>query len=189
VWAADLLHTGAAGVWFGGLVLLVAVLVRRRREGRPANAAYAAVRFSTLAGAGLALAGLAGVVLAVIVLPAPSALWTSTWGLLLLAKVVLVGAVALMGAHNHLRLIPRLQADLDAAAATGGSRGLRDDPPLARDAPGGIGTAVRAERAPATHVSRDERVSAALRRNALAETTVLVVVVVLTAVLVAVSAS
>jgi hypothetical protein len=38
-------------------------------------------------------------------------------------------------------------------------------------------------------VSRDERVSAALRRNALAETTVLVVVVVLTAVLVAVSAS
>ena len=188
VWAADLLHTGAAGVWFGGLVMLTALLVARRRAGRAANASCVAVRFSTLAGAGLALAGAAGVALAIVILPTPSALWTSSWGLLLVAKVVLVGAVALMGAHNHFRLIPRLEAELAAAPAEPGERGAEVSSAERGRADGGVATLVRPGEAPAVATLASEDVAATLRRNAAAETALLVVVVALTAALVGASA-
>lgn len=137
VWSADLAHTVGAGVWFGGLVFLAGLLLARRRAGRPANAAYSAVRFSTLAGAGLTVAGVAGVALAIVVLPEPSALWESTWGFLLLAKIALVTLVTTVGAYNHFWLIPRLSALLDTARLTGACQPCDEEPPTS-----GLGAAV-----------------------------------------------
>lgn len=172
VWLADLVHASAAGIWFGGVILLALVIGWRRRGRRNANVSYAAVRFATLAGAAVGLAGLTGVVLAVVVLPSPSALWDSSWGLLLLAKLALVGAVAAIGAYNHFRLIPRLSATLDARA---------DRPGRAEPAPARAGEVTGA--APAV-----EEVALTLRRNAAAELVLLSAVVVLTAALVGASA-
>ncbi len=193
VWGADLLHFTAAGVWLGGIALLVALLVGRRRAGRHANAAYTAVRFATLAGAGSALAGLAGVVLAVIILPSFSALWESSWGLLLLAKVAVVALVAAMGAHNHFRLIPRLAARLDAAeraSHVGGDDTERGAPaPSSEPTAGAVATVLRAEeQTAATHSPDQDDVARSLRRNAAAELVLLAVVVAITAALVGTSA-
>lgn len=189
VWAADFVHIAAAGVWLGGLALLVSLLVGRRRAGRPANSSYSAVRFATLAGAGSAGAGLAGIALAIIILPSVSALWESTWGLLLVAKVALVAIVAAMGAHNHFRLIPGL-ADHLAAARTG----TPDEPgdPLEQllepESAGSVATLVREERVAVATGAADEEISAKLRRNAVVELALLTAVVALTAALVGTSA-
>ncbi|MGI9538895.1 MAG: CopD family protein, partial [Miltoncostaeaceae bacterium] len=186
VWAADLVHIAAAGVWLGGLALLVALLVGRRRAGRPANGAYPAVRFATLAGAGSAGAALAGIALAIIVLPSVSALWESAWGLLLVAKVALVAIVATMGAHNHFRLIPGLADHLAAAEAE-----TRDDPVERRLDPGSAGsvaTLVREERVAGASGDADEAIAAKLRRNATVELLLLGAVVAITAALVGTSA-
>jgi len=189
VWSADLAHTLGAGVWFGGLVFLAGLLFARRRAGRPANAAYSAVRFSTLAGAGLTVAGVAGVALAIVVLPEPSALWESTWGLLLIAKVALVALVATVGGYNHFWLIPRLSALLETARLTG--EGRPDDEPLTFGHGGAVGVAaLPRQEAPAVASSpTDEQIAQKLRRNAVAEVALLVAVVALTAALVGASAA
>lgn len=188
VWTVDLAHTLAAGIWLGGLALLTIMLAWRRRAGRAPNAAYPAVRFSTLAGIGLGVAGLAGVVLAVIILPDVAALWESNWGRLLIAKVALVGVVAAMGVYNHFRLIPRLSRVLEAGDGLA-RRNLTSEPePIASGETGGVATLPRAEVAPLVSIDEPSEVSAALRKNAAVELSLLAVVVVLTAILVGFSA-
>lgn len=193
VWAADFIHVVAAGVWLGGLALLCAVLAWRRRARRRLNAAYPAVRFATLAGAGVALAGLTGIGLAIVVLPAPSALWTSSWGLILMAKLAIVGIVAGMGAYNHFRLIPRLASLLDAEQPRARGRGdhghaarrlVAHDGLLA----GGATTLVRVEEPAIASSPAMEEVALGLARKATVELWLLMAVVVLTAALVGASA-
>lgn len=60
---------------------------------------------------GEAAAGLAGVALSVIVLDSISEIWTTTWGRLLLLKVVLVAAAVVGGAYNHRNVVPALDRD------------------------------------------------------------------------------
>ncbi len=113
VWLSDIVHVFAAATWVGGIAMLATVLWHRRRAMHALDAAYLAVRFSSVAGLSLLLAGLAGVALTVEILDEPSQLWASTWGLALIAKVVLVAVVAAIGAYNHFRLIPVLEQAVD----------------------------------------------------------------------------
>lgn len=87
---------------------LAAILLSRRRQGNPLDAVDLVVRFSTLAGPALAAAGAAGVALTVIILNELSQLWTTPWGQILLVKTIAVGMAAMIGAYNHLVLVPAL---------------------------------------------------------------------------------
>ncbi|MFI9489235.1 copper resistance CopC/CopD family protein [Promicromonospora sp. NPDC052451] len=107
---ADVAHLVAAATWVGGLVALGVLLRARRRDGRDPDAALTVARFSVVAAAAVTVVGVAGVLLAVGILDRPAQLWESDWGRFLLAKAGLVAVVAAIGAHNHLRVVPRLTA-------------------------------------------------------------------------------
>lgn len=81
----------------------------RARSGYRAGLVVA--RFSVLAAGGVGLAALAGFALAMVRLASVSALWTTSYGLALLAKVAVVGVVGGMGAYNHFVVVPALRAD------------------------------------------------------------------------------
>ncbi len=184
VWLSDIVHVLAAATWVGGIAMLATVLWRRRRARHALDAAYLAVRFSTIAGLSLVLAGLAGIALTVEILDEPSQLWSSTWGLVLLAKVGLVVIVAAIGAYNHFRLIPVLEKAVDLRA---------NHPHLPEDGTGtgegfpagGGGVAVATRRQ--AEVSSD-RISRKLWFTAYAEVIILLGVIGLTAWLVNASA-
>lgn len=105
---ASVAHTLAVSIWVGGIASLVLVLARRTKRHEPLAATELAFRFSVMAGAAAAMAGAAGLVMTWLILDSPSQLWSSSWGLLLLAKLGLVGAVAAIAAHNHFRVLPQL---------------------------------------------------------------------------------
>lgn len=108
MWSMDIVHIVAAAVWLGGIALLVGMM--RRADHDAADCAVSTIRFSSLASAAFVLAGVTGLVMALLILPTASALWTTTWGVLLLVKVALVAVVAVLGAWNHLSVVPRLRA-------------------------------------------------------------------------------
>lgn len=105
---ASVAHTLAVSVWVGGIASMVLVLAGRTKRHEPLAATELAFRFSVMAGAAAATAGAAGLVMTWLILDSPSQLWSSSWGLLLLAKLSLVGAVAAIAAHNHFRVLPQL---------------------------------------------------------------------------------
>ncbi len=96
--AANATHVTAAAVWSGGLVLLADVLRRRRGE---AGLVGPVMRFSQLASVSLVLAGVAGTVMAVLVMDRFADLWSTGWGRLLMAKIALVALAAVIGARNR----------------------------------------------------------------------------------------
>lgn len=104
--AVDMIHVVAASIWAGGVVAFSVVLWRRHRRAERLNGLELALRFSTVAGAGLALAGIAGTVLAAIILDEVSELWTTPWGRLLVAKTLAVATAAAVGTYNHFVVIP-----------------------------------------------------------------------------------
>lgn len=105
---ADVVHTIAAAVWVGGVLLLTVLLLGRARRGTPTGAAEMAVRFSIPATAAVTLTGVAGSVLALLILDGPADLVTTAWGRVLLVKMALVAAVALIGLYNSKHVVPRL---------------------------------------------------------------------------------
>lgn len=106
----DIVHVAGAAVWAGGVIMLAAVLWRRHRRNHDLRALQLAVRFSVVASAALAAVGIAGLILAVIVLDSPADLWQTPWGRLLIAKTMLVAVAVAGGGYNHLVLIPQLDA-------------------------------------------------------------------------------
>lgn len=116
-WLADIVHVLAAGVWSGGVVLLLGLIARRRRAKNPALTADAVLRFSLVATVASIAAGITGLVLAVIELPSVGALFGSTFGRILLVKIAVVAAIAALGAYHHFRVLPALSADPSAAQA------------------------------------------------------------------------
>ncbi len=106
--AADVAHVAAGAVWAGGLVMLVHVVWLRHRRGGDVRALQLAVRFSVVAAAALVVAGGAGTVLAAIVLDSVSELWSTPWGRVLMAKVLVVAVAGAAGAYNHKVLIPHM---------------------------------------------------------------------------------
>ncbi|MDH3303492.1 MAG: CopD family protein [Acidimicrobiia bacterium] len=107
----DAVHVLAGAVWAGGVTALALVLWRRYRRQEPLRALELAVRFSVLASAALTAAGVAGAILVFLILDAPSQLWTTSWGALLVAKVGMVLVAAALGAYNHFTVIPWMHDD------------------------------------------------------------------------------
>lgn len=114
--AADALHVLTAATWFGGLVGLGLLLRRRLRAGPDdsellRSTAAVVARFSTLAAATLALLVLAGVVLAWQEVGSRAALGSTTYGRLVLAKVLATLVVVAVAAYNRFRLVPEVERD------------------------------------------------------------------------------
>ncbi|MEV4669018.1 cytochrome c oxidase assembly protein [Microbacterium sp. LWO12-1.2] len=100
-----LLHTIGAAVWLGGLLLLVVL------RGRPdVDTPRVVARYSTLAIAAFVVVAVSGVARSVVALGDWSALWTP-YGVILIAKVVLLGGMGLLGAWYRARLIPKLSGE------------------------------------------------------------------------------
>ena len=114
---STLAHVAAAALWVGGVLFLAVTLARRARLREPLRAAPVALRTSTLAVVGLTVVALAGSALAWAELPDLGALFSSTYGRVLLAKLAAVGAAAGVGAYNHRTLLPLVTVDPDGAGA------------------------------------------------------------------------
>ncbi|NND03816.1 MAG: copper resistance protein CopC/CopD, partial [Acidimicrobiia bacterium] len=71
----DVVHVAGAAVWVGGVIMLASVLWRRHRRDHELRALQLAVRFSVVASGALAVVGVAGLILAYIVLDSPAELW------------------------------------------------------------------------------------------------------------------
>ncbi len=109
---ADAVHVAAAAVWVGGVAMLVGALWHRSAAEPPEDAKEAAatvVRFSRLATVAIAAVAVAGVVMAVLEVGSIEGLFTTAYGLLVLAKVALLVLLAGLGSFNQFRLIPGLR--------------------------------------------------------------------------------
>jgi copper transport protein len=113
---SDLVHLATASIWAGGAVALASAFRRRKRSGSESASALLAARFSVPATWSLVSGAATGAVMAWSILPGPSALWSSTFGRILLIKVLLVVAVAALGAYNHFVLVPDIRRGTDDAS-------------------------------------------------------------------------
>ncbi len=108
IWS-DAIHVVAAGVWVGGLAFLALLLVEAGGD-RWSLATRAVPRFSTLAVASvIALVG-TGVLSGFLEVRSWDALWNTTYGRLLLAKVALLVPLVALGAFNNRVSVPRLRS-------------------------------------------------------------------------------
>lgn len=117
----DALHVIAAGAWLGTLALLIFIAIpaiRRMETDGDVRAADAIDAFSPLALTGGAIVLLSGVVNSIMHLSALSQLWTTDYGRVLLAKLLLVACVGLAGLINWRLVRPVLRG-------SGGMRRLR----------------------------------------------------------------
>ncbi len=97
-----LLHTVGAAVWLGGLLLVV--LLRDRSD---VGTATLVRRYSSLAIAAFAVVAVSGITRSIVALGDWDGLLTP-YGGIVVAKVVLLGAMGLLGAWYRSRLIPKL---------------------------------------------------------------------------------
>lgn len=114
--ALNAVHVAGGAVWLGGIVMLAAILNRRKKAGVDLRALPLALRFSTVASAALVAVGLAGAALSVTILDSIDEIWLTPWGRLLIAKVFVVAVAGGAGAYNHFELIPRLERTTSADA-------------------------------------------------------------------------
>jgi copper resistance protein D len=100
------LHLLGVAFWLGALgpLLLIA------RHDDPRRLAAPAARFGTAATAVVALLAMAGLALLFMLLGHFSALWNSSYGGYLIAKLALVACLLSFAAYNKLRLTPQLLA-------------------------------------------------------------------------------
>ncbi len=119
---ADIIHLLAAGVWLGALAVLAALLLRAARQPPDRWALRTLHRglegFSGMGTAVVALLLLTGLVNSWFLIGPDhlSALATSAYGLLLVAKVVLFAGMLGLAAINRFRLTPGLGAALAGAS-------------------------------------------------------------------------
>ncbi|MGO2746938.1 cytochrome c oxidase assembly protein [Microbacterium sp.] len=100
-----LLHTIGAAVWLGGLLLLVVLYLAKGVD------AQALVRrYSTLAIAAFFVVAVSGVVRSTVGLGSWEGLW-SPYGLIIIAKAILLCGMGLLGAWYRTRLIPRMDGE------------------------------------------------------------------------------
>ena len=110
----DVLHLAAGAIWVGGIAGLVLAF---RRSPDPARLARSVRRFSAAALGTVAVLAVAGTVMAVIVLPSLSDLWSTGYGRVLLVKVAIVAAVVALGVYNRRWLVPAVARRVDGGAA------------------------------------------------------------------------
>jgi copper transport protein len=97
------LHAICVAFWIGSLLPLF-VLVR---SAQPSDTAL--TRFSRAIPFPLAVLAASGCYLAYVQLDRPDALWTTNYGLVLSAKLALVGGLLALAAANRYRLVPRFE--------------------------------------------------------------------------------
>ncbi len=102
---ALLMHAVALVVWLGSLAPLSTALATHDARGLPALK-----RFSAWAPALVAVIVATGLVLAVLQMAGWNTLWTTDYGLLLLAKLALVASVLGLGGFNRWHLTPKVIA-------------------------------------------------------------------------------
>jgi copper transport protein len=95
---ARLLHVLGISVWIGGLVMLLAVVLPRRR---PNELLAVLPRFSALATAAVGVLTLGGVVLAIDLVGGLHGLTSTSYGQVLLLKVAVVGAVLSVASRSR----------------------------------------------------------------------------------------
>jgi copper transport protein len=109
----DITHVWAAAAWFGGIVLLVLALRARRAADADKDNAIATgrvvARFSRIATVAVIVVSVAGLTLAWTEVRVVKALTSTTYGWLIVAKVLAVAVIAAFGAYNHFRLVPALE--------------------------------------------------------------------------------
>ena len=106
---ADAMHVAAAVIWFGGLVLLAPAWTRRRREGDAVAAAGMVDRFSQVAACSAAALGVTGLILSWLEVGSFDELFSTRYGWTLVAKLAAVAVVAAIAAYNHWRLLPDIR--------------------------------------------------------------------------------
>lgn len=106
--ALDWAHLVAASAWTGGLFALALLGGRAAAHWPAAHLPSIVRRFSRLAGCCLAVVVLTGAFRLWVELPAPSALWRTGYGRILVAKLLLVLALVCCGAVNRYLVLPRL---------------------------------------------------------------------------------
>ncbi len=106
---SDLLHLLAASVWGGGLLVLAAVILPLLiRQGSIALIAAASAHFSRLAGFAVAVLVVTALYNARIEAGSFESLWKSSYGMTILAKMVLLYFLLLIGAFNRYVGVPLL---------------------------------------------------------------------------------
>lgn len=111
---SDAIHATVAAIWLGGIILLVLGISGRWRGqsfSGPGASAIAVSRFSTIGGYTAAVVAVSGVVMGILILNSPEALYRTDYGVSLLIKFGLVAAVVVLAAINRFALIPRLTSD------------------------------------------------------------------------------
>lgn len=173
----DLLHVGAAAVWFGGLVVVTVLLARPSSRREPVAAAELVARFSGVALWAVLLLGIGGLAMAWPLVGQPAALLGTAYGITLLVKLGAVAVVLAVAAYNRQRLVPAIVA---GATPSGGAPSDAAPTPEGHPTPDGSPAAV------ATGASRAEAAGAAwaqLRLTLRVEVALLVGVLLVTGVL------
>ena len=106
---SSIIHVLAAGIWFGGLIVMVDLLIRRRQAGSKLDAAATILRFSRSAVVAVVVVAGAGLALTWTIIDESSDLVSTAWGRLLLLKMALVAVAAIMGGYNHFRVVPLIE--------------------------------------------------------------------------------
>jgi copper transport protein len=113
LFCTDTLHVLCMSAWLGGLVMLLIALalIARQLAGRDATRLMAIVvgRFSMLARFAVVILLLTGVTQSVALVGSWGALLDTEYGLLVLAKVVLLALLIALGAFNQRWALPRLR--------------------------------------------------------------------------------
>jgi copper transport protein len=123
VHGADFIHGVAGATWLGGLIGLGIYLTRSIR-GRashggptPAEATNVVARFSFIAALVFAGLGLSGLVMAVRILGSWDAMLHTTYGKVLIIKLIVVLVPFLFAIWNRFRLVPAVERAPDAPSA------------------------------------------------------------------------
>jgi copper transport protein len=109
--ASDIFHVISAALWTGGLAFLVLALLHAG-AGRWPLATRAVPRFSNMAVGSVVALLVAGTVSAYLELRTWSSLWDTRYGVLVLAKIILVTPLVALGAYNNRYAVPRLKAGI-----------------------------------------------------------------------------
>lgn len=109
---ANTLHIIGAFLWGGGIIAMMVIILPALLRDRTAAReliALTSLRLSTLAGIALAMVLVPGIYNAWLLVGSWRGLWENLYGQLLLAKIVLAGAMAGLGALNRYVYVPAIQ--------------------------------------------------------------------------------